>query len=154
VHKDEAWSDSAADLYAQAVAAQWNPDEAIDWSQPVDLPAPVEQAIVQVMTYMIENENAALLVPARFLGSCIRTSARCRPRWPCRSATKPATSRCSPAASATAARRRPCPPPVGRPPSSLLDEPDFSVASFLLSVLGEGTFVNLLQFLQTQAPDR
>jgi hypothetical protein len=52
------------------------------------------------------------------------------------------------------ARRRPCPPPVGRPPSSLLDEPDFSVASFLLSVLGEGTFVNLLQFLQTQAPDR
>jgi hypothetical protein len=27
------------------------------------------------------------------------------------------------------------------------------VAGFLLSVLGEGTFVNLLQFLQTQAPD-
>ncbi|CAC9681625.1 ferritin-like domain-containing protein [Delftia tsuruhatensis] len=32
------------------------------------LPAPVEDAIVQLMTYMVENENAALLVPARFLG--------------------------------------------------------------------------------------
>src|SRR2546427_9054205 len=31
-------------------------------------PAPVEDAIVQLMTYMVENENAALLVPARFLG--------------------------------------------------------------------------------------
>src|SRR5260221_529953 len=36
---------------------------------------------------------------------------------------------------------------------SLLDETDFSVAGFLLSVLGEGTFVHLLQFLQTEAPD-
>ena len=28
----------------------------------------VEAAVVQVMTYLIENENAALVVPARFLG--------------------------------------------------------------------------------------
>ena len=36
---------------------------------------------------------------------------------------------------------------------TLLDEPDFTTALFLLSVLGEGTFVNLLGFLQACAPD-
>jgi hypothetical protein len=36
---------------------------------------------------------------------------------------------------------------------TLTDEPDFSTASFLLSVLGEGTFVNLLGFLHAHAPD-
>lgn len=36
---------------------------------------------------------------------------------------------------------------------SLLDEPDFTLASFLLSVLGEGTFVDLLGFLNEHAPD-
>ena len=36
---------------------------------------------------------------------------------------------------------------------TLLDEPDFAVASFLLSVMGEGTFVALLSFLERHAPD-
>jgi hypothetical protein len=36
---------------------------------------------------------------------------------------------------------------------SLLDEPDFTSASFLLSVLGEGTFLDLLRFLHRHAPD-
>ena len=36
---------------------------------------------------------------------------------------------------------------------TLLDEPDFVVASFLLSVLGEGSFLNLLAFLDRTAPD-
>jgi hypothetical protein len=35
----------------------------------------------------------------------------------------------------------------------LLDEPDFTLASFLLSVLGEGTFLNLPWFLEQHAPD-
>ena len=66
--KADFWSDNAGDLYAQAVAAQWNADTAIDWDDAPELPAPIEDAIVQIMTYMVENENAALLVPARFLG--------------------------------------------------------------------------------------
>lgn len=37
--------------------------------------------------------------------------------------------------------------------ASLLTEPDFTLASFLLSVLGEGTFVHLLTFLHQHAPD-
>ena len=36
---------------------------------------------------------------------------------------------------------------------TLIDEPDFTLASFLLSVLGEGTFLNLLWFLEQYAPD-
>ncbi|HEX9961313.1 MAG TPA: ferritin-like domain-containing protein, partial [Pyrinomonadaceae bacterium] len=36
---------------------------------------------------------------------------------------------------------------------TLFDEPDFTLSSFLLSVLGEGTFLNLLWFLEEHAPD-
>jgi hypothetical protein len=36
---------------------------------------------------------------------------------------------------------------------TLLDEPDFALASFLLSVLGEGSFLALLWFLRENAPD-
>jgi hypothetical protein len=36
---------------------------------------------------------------------------------------------------------------------TLVDEPNFATASFLLSVLGEGTFLSLLQFLERYAPD-
>src|SRR4051795_5819112 len=36
---------------------------------------------------------------------------------------------------------------------TLVEEPDFAVASFLLSVLGEGTFLSLLWFLERHAPD-
>lgn len=106
------------------------------------------------MTYMIENENAALLVPARFLGQlhphyrelqaalAIQVADEARhidvfTRRIRRHGREPALSTAGGQASL----------------KSLLDEPDFSVASFLLSVLGEGSFVNLLQFLQTEAPD-
>jgi hypothetical protein len=36
---------------------------------------------------------------------------------------------------------------------TLLMAPDFSSATFLLSVLGEGSFINLLNFLHEHAPD-
>jgi hypothetical protein len=37
--------------------------------------------------------------------------------------------------------------------STLLEETDFALATFLLSVLGEGTFLNLLAFIDRHAPD-
>ncbi len=152
--KQEIWADNAADLYAQAVAAQWNPDDAIDWQVPFDNSPPVEAAVVQIMTYMVENENAALIVPARFLGQlhphyrelqaalAIQVADEARHievftrRIRCKG-YEPLLSTAGGQASL----------------KSLLDEPDFSIASFLLSVLGEGTFVTLLHFLQTYAPD-
>ena len=152
--KHEVWADTAADLYAQAVTAQWDPDQAIDWNAPFDLPSEVEDAVVQVMTYMIENENAALVVPARFLGQlhphfrevqavlAIQVADEARhidvfTRRLRLRGREPALSTAGGQASL----------------KTLLDEADFSVAGFLLSVLGEGTFVSLLNFLHEHAPD-
>ena len=152
--KSEVWSESAADLYAQAVAAQWNPDAVIDWKAEFDLPDIVEDAVVQVLTYMIENEVAALLVPARFLAQVhphfrevqallaiqVADEARHIDVFTRRLRLKgrePALSTAGGQASL----------------KTLIDEPDFSVAEFLLSVLGEGTFVSLLLFLHAHAPD-
>lgn len=153
-HKNEIWADSAAELYAQAVAAQWNPDEAIDWHAPFELPEVVEDAIVQVMTYMIENEEAALIVPARFLGQLhphfrevqavlaiqVADEARHIDVFTRRVRMKGREPALSTAGGQTSLK-------------TLLDEPDFSTAEFLLSVLGEGTFVSLLNFLHAHAPD-
>jgi hypothetical protein len=152
--KHEVWTDSAADLYAQAVAAQWNPELAIDWDAPFELADEVEDAVAQVMTYMIENENAALVVPARFLGQmhphfrevqavlAIQVADEARhidvfTRRLRLRGREPALSTAGGQASL----------------KTLLDEPDFSVAGFLLSVLGEGTFVSLLNFLHEHGPD-
>jgi hypothetical protein len=148
------WADNAAELYAQAVAAQWDPDQAIDWGAPFDLADEVEDAVAQVMTYMIENENAALVVPARFLGQmhphfrevqavlAIQVADEARhidvfTRRLRLRGHEPALSTAGGQASL----------------KTLLDETDFSVAGFLLSVLGEGTFVSLLNFLHAHAPD-
>ncbi len=152
--KDEVWTDDAARLYSQAAAAQWDPDGAIDWEAPVDLPDDVEDAVVQVMTYLIENENAALVVPARFLGQvhphfkevaqvlAIQCADEARhievfTRRALLRGREPGLS----AASGQVSLK------------TLVDEPDFAIASFLLSVLGEGSFLNLLNFLQHHAPD-
>jgi hypothetical protein len=152
--KNEVWSTSAADLYAQAVAAQWNPDAVIDWNEPFELPDVVEDAVVQVFTYMIENEVAALIVPARFLGQLhphfrevqallaiqIADEARHIDVFTRRLRLKGREPALSTAGGQTSLK-------------TLIDEPDFSIAEFLLSVLGEGTFVSLLLFLHAHAPD-
>src|SRR2546430_886406 len=53
--KTEVWSADAARIYAQAAAAQWDPATAIPWDTPFDLPVEVEDAVVQIMTYLVEN---------------------------------------------------------------------------------------------------
>ena len=65
--KHEVWANEAARLYASAVASQWDPNTAVPWDEPFDLPDEVEDAVVQLMTYLIENETAALVVPSRFV---------------------------------------------------------------------------------------
>ncbi|HSE98657.1 MAG TPA: ferritin-like domain-containing protein [Blastocatellia bacterium] len=152
--KEELWADSIPRLYAQAAAAQWDPAAAIDWDAPFDLPAEVETAVVQVMTYLIENENAALLVPARFLAQvhphfrevmqllAIQVADEARHvEVFTRRATLGGRSLGLSTGSGQASLK------------TLLDEPDFSLASFLLSVLGEGTFLHLLWFLERHGPD-
>jgi len=152
--KEQVWAEGIPRLYAQAAAAQWNPATAIDWGEPFELAPEIESAVVQVMTYLIENENAALLVPARFIAQihphfrevmqllAIQVADEARH---VEVFTRRALLRGSELGFST----------VGGQASlkTLLDEPDFTLASFLLSVLGEGTFLNLLWFLQQHGPD-
>jgi hypothetical protein len=148
------WSDLAPRLYAQAAAGQWDPETAVDWSAPFELPSPVEGAVVQVMTYLVENEQAALLVPARFLG---RIHPQFREVMALLAVQVADEARHVEVFTRRAMRRG---GPMGTSGvggrsslQTLLDEPDFPAASLLLSVLGEGTFLNLLSFLEQHGPD-
>lgn len=152
--KSTLWTDDAARLYERAAAAQWDPNTAIPWSTEFELPDEIEDAVVQVMTYLVENEVAALLVPARFL-------ARIHPHF--REVMQLLAIQAADEARhvhvfnrrATLVRPNPALSTVGGQASlkTLLDEPDFALATFLLSVLGEGTFLQLLWFLAEHAPD-
>ncbi len=66
--REMVWADIAPQLYANAAAKQWDPAVAVDWGASFDLAPEIEDAVVQIMTYLVENEQAALVVPARFLG--------------------------------------------------------------------------------------
>jgi hypothetical protein len=152
--KDVVWTDDAARLYAQAAAAQWDPETAIPWDAATELPAEIEDAVVQVMTYLVENETAALVVPARFAAQihphfreiiqllAIQTADEARhiEVFTRRALLRRDTLGLSTSGGQASLR-------------TLLDEQDFALASFLLSVLGEGTFLSLLWFLRDRAPD-
>ncbi|MCC6590836.1 MAG: ferritin-like domain-containing protein [Bryobacterales bacterium] len=153
-HKLDVWASDAARLYAQAAAAQWDPATAIDWNTPINLPAEVEDAVVQVMTYLVENETAALQVPSRFIAQLhphfrevmqllaiqVADEARHIEVFTRRALLNRPVLGLSTAGGQESLK-------------TLIDEPDFATASFLLSVLGEGTFLSLLWFLERNAPD-
>ncbi|HEU0031568.1 MAG TPA: hypothetical protein VFQ53_13105 [Kofleriaceae bacterium] len=152
--KQTLWADEAARLYAQAAAAQWDPATAIPWTAPIDHPPEIEDAIVQIMTYLIENETAALLVPTRFLGRIHPHFREVMQLLAIQAAdearhvevfTRRARLRRDVLGLSTAGGQASL--------ATLFDEPDFAIASFLLSVLGEGSFLSLLWFLRDHAPD-
>jgi TusA-related sulfurtransferase len=152
--REVVWSDDAARLYAQAAAAQWDPATAVDWTAPCDHDAEVESAVVQVMTYLVENENAALLVPARFLGQVhphfrevlqvlavqVADEARHVDVFTRRAMLHGDAMGTSSAGGQASLH-------------TLFEERDFALSSFLLSVLGEGSFLSLLAFLDRHGPD-
>jgi hypothetical protein len=154
IDKAEVWADDAARLYAQAVAAQWDPATAIPWDTPFDLDEDVEDAVVQIMTYLIENETAALIVPSRFIAQLHPHFREVMQLLAVQAAdearhievfTRRALLRRNQLGFST----------IGGQASlkTLVDEPDFAIASFLLSTLGEGTFLSLLWFIEQYAPD-
>jgi hypothetical protein len=152
--KDSVWADEAARLYAQAAAAQWDPATAIPWATAIDHPEEVEDAIVQVMTYLIENETAALLVPVRFLGKLHPHFREVMQLLAIQAAdearhievfTRRARLRRGELGLSTAGGQASL--------ATLFDEPAFAVASLLLAVLGEGSFLALLWFLRDHGPD-
>ncbi len=150
----EVWAEEAARLYAQAAAAQWNPATAIPWDEPFVLHDEIEDAVVQVMTYLIENETAALVVPARFAAQIHPHFREVMQLLAIQAADE---ARHIEVFTRRALLRR---PKLGLSTAggqaslkTLMDETDFALSAMLLSVLGEGSFLSLLQFLHQHAPD-
>lgn len=154
VDRDQVWADVAPRLFAAAQAAQWDPATVVDWTQPDLAPRAAEDALVQIMTYLIENEQAALVIPARLIGqlhphfrevmALLATQVADEARH-VDVFQRRALLHCTELGVSGAGERASL--------QSLLDEHDFTLASFLLSVLGEGTFVDLLRFLNRHAPE-
>ncbi len=152
--RSQVWTADAPRIYRQAASTQWDPATAVPWDAPVDLPAEVEAAVVQIMTFLVENEHAALAVPARFLGRIhphfrevvqvlavqIADEARHIEVFTRRATLSGAEMGRSSAGGQASLL-------------TLLEEPDFALAHFMLSVLGEGTFLALLSFIERHAPD-
>ena len=122
---------------------KWDPATAIQWNTEFDLPFEVEEAVVQIMTYLIENETAALLVPSRFVSQVhphfrevmqvlaleAADEARHFEVFTRRALLKRKELGLSTSGGQASLK-------------TLVEEPDFAIASFLLSVLGEGTFLS------------
>jgi TusA-related sulfurtransferase len=151
--RDELWSDKLASLTDRAARSQWNATTDIPWDAGRTLRPDVERAVAQVMTYIAQNEYAAYYVPARYLAvvhpayvevlmwlaSHVHDEARHVEVF-----TKRALLggyRAHALASTELSLH------------TLLQEQDFTAAALLLNVLGEGTFLDLLNFIAMHAPD-
>jgi len=151
--RDELWADDVADLAEQATRAQWDASRDIPWAAARDLPDRMERAVAQVMTFIAQNEYAALYVPAAFLphvnpqyaevvmwlAGHIHDEARHIEVFTKRALVGGYAGH---ALASTELSLR-----------TLLEERDFSAAALLLNVLGEGTFLDLLAFVERHAPD-
>jgi hypothetical protein len=154
LERDRIAPPEVAELYEQAVAAQWSATRDIPWTTiPRHEPA-LDLAVRQVMTFLAENELSALYVPSRFI-------ARLHPAY-VGVAMFLATQMQDESRHIDVFLRRAhatdSPPAISsattsRSLHSLLQIDDFTEASFLLSVLGEGTFLDLLAFVERFAPD-
>ncbi len=152
--RDRAAPPEVATLYDQAVSSQWDATRDVPWDRVGDLPRDLERAVGQVMTFLAENELSALYVPSRFV-------PRIHPAY-AETAMFLATQMNDEARHIDVFLKRARLGGGGVGTSSvttaasllsLLEVEDFTEASFLLSVLGEGTFLDLLRFVEDHAPD-
>jgi TusA-related sulfurtransferase len=152
--RERVWADEAAELYEQGTAQQWDASRDIPWAQLRALPDPLEEAVCQLMTFLAENELSAMYVPARFLprihphfievvlflAQQQADEARHYEAFVKRALANGGGLRWSAASGQLSLK-------------TLVEQEDFPAASFLLSVLGEGTFVDLLRFIEDHAPE-
>ena len=151
--RDTLWADDVGELVEQASAQQWDASREIPWEAAQGLGDDVERAVAQVMTFIAQNEYAALYVPAGFLPNInpqfpelllwlaghVHDEARHLEVFTKRAL---AGGQSGYALASTELSLQ-----------TLLDEHDFTAASLLLNVLGEGTFLDLLKFVERHAPD-
>lgn len=152
--KDHCWAETAPALYELAKASQWNPTTDIPWHQLEPLPDDVERAICQLMTFLIENEYVALYLPAKFLprinphytevvlllATQVVDEARHIDVYTKRALANGGGLQYVSASTEWSLK-------------SLMNQEDYLSASFLLHMLGEGTFQDLLKFIEAVAPD-
>ena len=152
--KVQVWAENIADLVEQAKLGQWNASTAIPWGHLKPLPTDLEQAVCQICTFMIQNEYLALYLPAKllsrvdprftevvlFLASQVEDEARHVEVFTKRALANGGGLQFVSAATEWSLK-------------SLLNQEDFTSASFLLHILGEGTFMELLNFLEDVSPD-
>lgn len=154
VDRDHVAPPEIAELYDQAVEAQWDANNDIPWSKVPKLSAPLERALDQVMTFLAENELSALYLPSKFV-------SRIHPAY-AEVAMYLSTQMADEARHIDVFLKRARAGGGGLGVSSattsqsllsLLELEDFTEAAFLLSVLGEGTFMDLLRFIEEHSPD-
>jgi hypothetical protein len=154
VERDRVTAPEVTQLYEQAVAAQWSASRDIPWETIPQHEPVLASAVRQVMTFLAENELSALYVPSRFIARLhpayvevamfLATQMQDESRHIDVFLRRARHQQAEPAISSAA---------TSRSLHSLLQVDDFTEASFLLSVLGEGTFLDLLAFVEHHAPD-
>jgi hypothetical protein len=154
LERDHTAPPEVANLYDQAISAQWDATRDIPWSDIEPLPESLEWAVGQIMTFLAENELSALYVPAKFLprihphfaevamllAAQLNDEARHIDVFLKRARAKGGGLGISAVVTSQSLL-------------SLLQLEDFTEAEFLLSVLGEGTFIDLVKFIEKHAPD-
>ena len=153
-YKEDIWNNNITKLYEDTKKSQWNSSSDIEWDKIPDYDKDMEFAIAQIMTYLTENEFSALYVPSKFiskispyfyevplfLSSLMNDEAR----------------------HIDAFIRRANINGMGVQYSSIITqnslytlyaENNYLKSSFLLHIMGEGTFVDLLNFLEKYTQD-
>lgn len=152
--KEQVWSNPISVLYEEGKNLQWNATTDIPWNEIPNLNPVLEKAVCQIMTYLVENEFSALYIPGKFiskinpyymevplfLSSLMNDEAR---------HIEVFTKR----ANANGGGFQYSSEVTQRSLFSLFKEDDYIKSSFLLHVMGEGTFVDLLSFLEKHMPD-
>ena len=153
VERDHVAPPEVTALYEQAIAGQWDASRDVPWSN-IGTHAPeLDAAIRQIMMFLAENELSALYLPSKFI-------SRIHPAY-VEVAMFLATQLQDEARHIDVFLKRArlagglaiSSVTTSRSLLSLLELQDFSESAFLLSVLGEGTFLDLLSFIERHAPD-
>ncbi|MBI4552512.1 MAG: hypothetical protein HY710_09625 [Candidatus Latescibacteria bacterium] len=152
--KEVVWAETIAELVEQANAEGWNATTDVEWATLRPLPEAVERAVCQCCTCLIENATLALYLVSKFLPRIdprftevvlfltaqMHDEAREVEVFTKRALANGGGLQYVSAATEWSLR-------------VLLSQDDYSEASFMLHLLGAGTWLDLLRFLEEVAPD-
>lgn len=153
-YKEDLWNNNVSKLYEESKNTQWNTSVDIEWDDIPNYDKDMEFAIAQIMTYLTENEFSALYVPSKFiakvspyfyeipifLSSLINDEARHIEAFIKRANINGMGVQYSSIITQNSLY-------------TLYAENNYIKSSFLLHVMGEGTFVDLLNFLEKYTKD-